>query len=399
MTISVGLARRAGFHRRSGAVHVGRDRAILRAAGWRASTPIGGSENIDPAGSLRADGHGDRSDRPTAAPAPFTELPADRFEDYLGSMASSSIIDERVAARRERRSPGANASIATPRRCSPARRRRLPSRNPWPSPTRSFPTRIRPCSFGAFHGASLLRWRAARRRAGRGAAAERSVGAVVGAQRRAGAFSLALPRAGVWLVKSVHMVRAGFFSDCRLGEPWASLTFEMPRRPRPMIRGHRRASAARLLLVDALAAAALRAPMRMRSARPRSTLTAAARPHLVGLDHHRADRRSSTGSRARGRAQRSSRTSMPEAVRGPSSRSSARRSPAISTSASTASPRRPACRSRQHRNAGGCDLPAFVVLRAEGPMPVHARSRHMALRPGLQHLCRGLRRRGAAAAR
>ena len=47
-----------------------------------------------------------------------------------------------------------------------------------------------------------------------------------------GAFSLALPRAGVWLVKSVHMVRAGFFSSEDWDSLWASLTFEAPR-PQP----------------------------------------------------------------------------------------------------------------------------------------------------------------------
>ncbi len=43
-----------------------------------------------------------------------------------------------------------------------------------------------------------------------------------------GEFSLALPRAGVWLIKSVHMVRASFFSDADWYSLWASLTFEMP---------------------------------------------------------------------------------------------------------------------------------------------------------------------------
>jgi uncharacterized GH25 family protein len=46
-----------------------------------------------------------------------------------------------------------------------------------------------------------------------------------------GAFSLALPRGGVWLVKSVHMVRASFFSDADWYSLWASLTFEMPELP------------------------------------------------------------------------------------------------------------------------------------------------------------------------
>jgi hypothetical protein len=41
-----------------------------------------------------------------------------------------------------------------------------------------------------------------------------------------GAFSFALPRPGVWLVKSVHMVRAGFFASHDWDSLWASRTFE-----------------------------------------------------------------------------------------------------------------------------------------------------------------------------
>ncbi|MBZ5560307.1 MAG: DUF4198 domain-containing protein [Acidobacteriia bacterium] len=43
-----------------------------------------------------------------------------------------------------------------------------------------------------------------------------------------GSFAFALPRAGVWLVKSVHMVRAWFFSAADWDSLWASLTFESP---------------------------------------------------------------------------------------------------------------------------------------------------------------------------
>jgi hypothetical protein len=46
-----------------------------------------------------------------------------------------------------------------------------------------------------------------------------------------GAFSFALPHAGVWLIKSAHMVRAGFFSDADWESLWASLTFEVPETP------------------------------------------------------------------------------------------------------------------------------------------------------------------------
>jgi uncharacterized GH25 family protein len=43
-----------------------------------------------------------------------------------------------------------------------------------------------------------------------------------------GAFTLALPKPGVWLIKSVHMVRAGWFASEDWDSSWASLTFEIP---------------------------------------------------------------------------------------------------------------------------------------------------------------------------
>jgi len=43
---------------------------------------------------------------------------------------------------------------------------------------------------------------------------------------------LALPCAGVWLIKSVHMVRASFFAREDWDSYWASLTFEI-HEPKP----------------------------------------------------------------------------------------------------------------------------------------------------------------------
>ena len=43
-----------------------------------------------------------------------------------------------------------------------------------------------------------------------------------------GAFIFDLPRAGVWLIKSVHMVRASYFAHEDWDSSWASLVFEAP---------------------------------------------------------------------------------------------------------------------------------------------------------------------------
>jgi uncharacterized GH25 family protein len=45
-----------------------------------------------------------------------------------------------------------------------------------------------------------------------------------------GDFSLPLPDGGVWLIKAVHMVEAGWFSRADWQSLWASLTFEAPAR-------------------------------------------------------------------------------------------------------------------------------------------------------------------------
>ena len=47
-----------------------------------------------------------------------------------------------------------------------------------------------------------------------------------------GGFTLGLSQGGVWLIKSVHMVRASFFSSEDWDSLWASLTFEV-REPKP----------------------------------------------------------------------------------------------------------------------------------------------------------------------
>lgn len=43
-----------------------------------------------------------------------------------------------------------------------------------------------------------------------------------------GGFVLALPKPGVWLIKSMHVARAGFFAAHDWDSLWASLTFEAP---------------------------------------------------------------------------------------------------------------------------------------------------------------------------
>jgi hypothetical protein len=188
--------------------------------------PIDGLEGLDPAGRLRADG------RSTAVigyrnTGSFIELPADRFEDYLRQEGLERIIALR-AARRERDKPGREhfyryaKAILAGQATSDAATRPL-----------GFAYEIVP-EYDPTRGGTAFRGRVLHD-------GKPLAGALVVAMLHSdpslrlmersdaqGMVSFALPRAGVWLIKSVHMVRAWFFSDADWDSLWASLTFEVP---------------------------------------------------------------------------------------------------------------------------------------------------------------------------
>ena len=197
------------------------ERFVVRQDGREAD--VGGIEGGDPAGwFVVGDGAAvvAYASRPT-----FVELPAPRFEAYLRQHGLEAAVAAR-AKEHESDEPGreifsrqAKAILAGSR----------------PSPAASRPLGLRyeivpvgDPSFtpAAFHGRLLYE-------------GEPVSGALVTALLRgdprmrlttrsdaAGAFAFALPRAGVWLVESVHMVEAPFFSRADWESLWASVTFE-----------------------------------------------------------------------------------------------------------------------------------------------------------------------------
>ena len=188
--------------------------------------PIEGSDGIDLAGFLTANG------RSTALIAyrsagSYIELPADKFEDYLRLYSLDRIIAER-AARGESAKAGHERfyrfakALLTGATSTEAVAQPLGMRHeivPDDDPT----ARVSPFrGHVLYEGAAL---------------ADALVVAILNSDPTVqlkthsdahGAFSFALPQAGVWLIKSVHMVRAGFFSDADWESLWASLTYDAP---------------------------------------------------------------------------------------------------------------------------------------------------------------------------
>jgi len=201
------------------------ERFVVRQDGHEAE--IGGVDGGDPAGWFAASGGGAviaYESRPTPI-----ELPAPRFEAYLHRYGLESIIAARAKSG-ERNEPGreqfsrqAKAILAGPRPAAAASRPVGLRYEIVPVGDPSFGT-------GTFRGRLLYE-------------GEPAAGALVTAllqgdprlrrQTRsdaAGAFAFPLPRQGVWLVESVLMVKAPFFSHADWESLWASLTFENRRR-------------------------------------------------------------------------------------------------------------------------------------------------------------------------
>lgn len=197
------------------------ERFVVRQDGRE--TKVGGIEGGDPAGWFIVGGGAAviaYASKPT-----FVELPAPRFEAYLRRYGLEATIAAR-ARNGERNEPGREIfsrqakAILAGARPSPGASRPLglryeivPVGDPSFTPT-------------AFHGRVLYE-------------GEPVAGALVTALLRgdprirlttrsdaAGAFAFALPRTGVWLVESVRMVKASFFSRADWESLWASLTFE-----------------------------------------------------------------------------------------------------------------------------------------------------------------------------
>jgi uncharacterized GH25 family protein len=210
--------------------HISRsiEQFVVRQGG--SEQPIRGVENVDPAGWLRADG------RSTAVIAyrsggSFIELPADKFEDYLRQEGLERIIDAR-AQRGEHGKPGRERFYRYAKALLTGEQPSAVVAQPLGFAFEIVPdddptVRLAPFRGRILHDGKPLEgaWVVALLQS------DPSVRLTMRSDAR-GAFSFDLPRAGVWLIKSVHMLRASFFSDADWNSLWASLTFETTG-PRP----------------------------------------------------------------------------------------------------------------------------------------------------------------------
>lgn len=202
------------------------ERFFVRQNGADAS--LSGANNIDPAGLFRSAGEATAVIGYSSSGS-STELPADRFEDYLHQYGLEAIVEER-RRRGEKAKPGrerfcryAKALLTGSVRSAAVATQALGFAYeivPGDDPTAiTGPLRGRVLYNGKPLAGALVEalWRD-----------DPSIRLAMRSDAQGG-FVFALPRPGVWLIKSVHMVQAGFFASDDWHSLWASLTFEAPK--------------------------------------------------------------------------------------------------------------------------------------------------------------------------
>ena len=191
-----------------------------------ANEDIEGADGINPAGVMRAAGQ-TTAIIAYASTGTYIELPPDKFEDYLRQYGLDDALADRIR-RGEHLKPGrerfyryAKALLASAK-TTPDISKPLGLAYeivPDVDPT----VRLVPFRGHILYGGKPLA----------GALVEALLHGEPAVRLKAhsdaqGAFSFVLPRAGVWLIKSVHMVRASYFANENWDSSWASLVFEVP---------------------------------------------------------------------------------------------------------------------------------------------------------------------------
>ncbi len=191
---------------------------------------VGGSDRIDPAGFLSADGTA-TAIISYASTGAYIELPPSEFEDYLRLYGLDDIVASR-GARGEHDKPGRERFYRYAKALLTGLASSAAVTKPLGLDYEIVPDADPTARLAPFHGRILYE--------GKPLANAVVVALLHGepsVQLRThsdaqGTISLPLTRPGIWLIKSVHMVRASFFSSEDWDSMWASLTFEIPA-PKP----------------------------------------------------------------------------------------------------------------------------------------------------------------------
>lgn len=187
--------------------------------------PIAGSDNIDPAGLFEADGH-ETALVVYGGGGSQIEMPAQRFDEYLVQNGLGDIVAERIRrgeqdrVGRERFYRNAKAILGGEIGSELVTR---PVGLRYEIVPLADPTRVEAVldlrlliDGEPLAGAQI-----------EAIARDRPAARIVMRSDAKGEVRMHLPQAGVWLIRSVHMRRAGWFSDVDWESDWASLTFEM----------------------------------------------------------------------------------------------------------------------------------------------------------------------------
>jgi len=186
---------------------------------------IGGSDHIDPAGFFRADGAA-TAIISYASTGAYIELPPGEFEDYLRLYGLDDIVASR-AARGEHEKIGRERFYRYAKALLTGRTPSGAVAKPLGLDYEIVPDDDPTVRFAPFHGHVLYEGKPL---AGALVVALLHGEPAVHLETRSdahGAIMLPLPRPGVWLIKSVHMVRASWFASEDWDSLWASLTFEV----------------------------------------------------------------------------------------------------------------------------------------------------------------------------
>lgn len=196
-----------------------------------AKEDIEGADGITPAGVMRAAG---QSSAVIAYASNGTdiELPAAQFEDYLRQYGLDDALAER-AQRGERTKPGKERFFRYAKALLAGETTNAEVSKPVGLAFEIVPDDDPTARLMPFRGHILYDGKPLA-----GALVEALLHGKPSTRLKAtsdaqGTFSFALPRAGVWLIKSVHMVRASYFSSVDWDSRWASLVFEAPA-PQPL---------------------------------------------------------------------------------------------------------------------------------------------------------------------